>query len=181
LTATAARPASAATAAPAAAIAAVPAITEHMPALRRYFARRAPKDDVDDLVQEVFLRMQPSVDLAAIEHLEHYLFRVASNVLTDRARRAAVRHARQHESLEEFHHPVEERSPERILIDQEALNRMVAAIGRLHERTRDIFVLHRFEELSCSSIAAQLGLSTSAVEKHIMKALVCLRNEMTAS
>jgi len=35
-------------------------------------------------------------------------------------------------------------------------------------------VLHRFEEISCASIAEQLGMSVSAVEKHIMKALRAL-------
>jgi RNA polymerase sigma-70 factor (ECF subfamily) len=163
------------------ALIAASALQEYVPVLRRYFARRARPDDIDDLVQEVFLRMQSPLALPAIEHLERYLFRVASSVLTDRARRAAVRHELKHESLEELHHPVEERSPERVILDQEALERVVAAIERLPERTREVFVLHRFEERTCNSIAGQLGLSISAVEKHIMKALVALHDELNSS
>lgn len=159
-------------------LAATPTLSEYVPVLRRYFARRARVDDIDDLIQEVFLRMQSSLAVPAIEHLDRYLFRVASSVLTDRSRRAAVRHEPDHEGLEESHHPVEERSPERVILDQEALDRVIAAIGRLPERTRDVFVLHRFEELTCGSIARQLGLSASAVEKHIMRALLALHDEL---
>jgi DNA-directed RNA polymerase specialized sigma24 family protein len=38
-------------------------------------------------------------------------------------------------------------------------------------RTQEIFLLHRFEEMTYPAIAAALGISVSAVEKHIMIAL----------
>jgi RNA polymerase sigma-70 factor (ECF subfamily) len=122
-------------------------------------------------MQEVFVRMQAHRVEPAIEHLDRYLFTVAASVLTDQARRRAVRHESAHESLEERHHPTEERTPERVLLDREALGVVVAAIADLPARTRDVFVLHRFEEMTCHSIAAQLGISVSAVEKHMIKAL----------
>jgi RNA polymerase sigma-70 factor (ECF subfamily) len=52
------------------------------------------------------------------------------------------------------------------------------AIAALPARTRDVFVLHRFEEMSGSRIAAALGLSVSAVEKHIMRALKVLYDRL---
>ena len=45
------------------------------------------------------------------------------------------------------------------------------------ERTRDIFVLHRFENISYGEIAMRMNISVSAVEKHIMKALKLLMDE----
>lgn len=156
------------------------ALEQYVPALRRYFARRAHTDDIDDLIQEVFLRMQ-SPTAAPAKQPERYLFRVAGSVLIDRTRRATVRHEKEHEDLQELHHPVEERSPERVILDQEALDRVVAAIQRLPERTREVFVLHRFEEMTCESIARQLSISASAVEKHIMRALVALHDELKKS
>src|SRR5882672_11450910 len=143
----------------------------YVPGLRRYFAKRVPAGQIDDLIQEVFLRLQAHHAHAPIEHLDRYLFTVAASVLTDQARRGAVRHDSAHESFEEQHHPVEERSPERVLLDREDLDVVMQAIAELPARTRDVFVLHRFEEMSGSRIAAALGLSVSAVEKHIMKAL----------
>jgi RNA polymerase sigma factor (sigma-70 family) len=150
----------------------------HVPGLRRYFGKRVPADQIDDLIQEVFLRLQAHHANAPIEHLDRYLFTVAASVLTDRARRRAVRHESVHETFEERHHPVEERSPERVLLDREDLDVVMQAIDALPARTRDVFVLHRFEEMSGSRIAVALGLSVSAVEKHIMKALQILHKRL---
>ena len=152
----------------------------YTPGLRRYFAKRVPAGDIDDLVQEVFLRMQSHADGPPIDHLDRYLFTVAASVLTDQARRRAVRHESAHETFDETHHPTEERSPERVLLDQEALERVVAAIAELPARTRDVFVLHRFEEMTCNAIATQLGVSVSAIEKHVMKALKFLHDRIGA-
>jgi RNA polymerase sigma factor (sigma-70 family) len=146
--------------------------------LRRYFAKRVPAGQIDDLVQEVFLRLQAHDAKAPITHLDRYLFTVAASVLTDQSRRRAVRHDAAHESFEERHHPVEERSPERVLLDREDLDVVMQAIAALPARTRDVFVLHRFEEMSGSRIAAALGLSVSAVEKHIMRALKVLYDRL---
>jgi RNA polymerase sigma factor (sigma-70 family) len=151
----------------------------YAPALRRYLSKRVPAAEIDDLIQEVFLRIQGHEPGPHIEHLDRYLFTVAASVLTDRARRRAVRCATLHDTLQEAHHPTEELTPERVLLDREALEKVVAAIEDLPVRTRDVFVLHRFEELSCTSIGAQLGISVSAVEKHIMKALRFLHGRLS--
>ena len=150
----------------------------YLPALRRYFAKRVPASDVDDLVQDVFLRMQVHGQAGSIEHLDRYLFTVAASVLADSGRRRVVRHGDAHESLAEVHHPVEDLTPERVVLDREALEIVVQAIAELPERTRDVFVLHRFEEMSCRAIAAQFGISESAVEKHVMKALRFLEERL---
>lgn len=154
-------------------------LTALMPALRRYFAKRAAAADIDDLVQEVFVRMHGSHASAPIDHLDRYVFTVAASVLTDLNRRRNVRHVSEHQSLEEKHYPIEERTPERVLLDREALDVVVRAISELPARTRDVFVLHRFEEMSGQSIAATLGLSVSTVEKNIMRALKHLQGRCT--
>jgi RNA polymerase sigma-70 factor (ECF subfamily) len=154
------------------------ALYQFEPMLRRYFARRIRRDEVDDMVQEVFLRMQSQ--LPAIDHIDRYLFRVASNVLTDRLRHAASRKETLHEHMQEVHHPVDDRSPEKLALTRETLDRVAEAIGRLPEKTRDIFVLHRFKDMTCADIAALMGISASAIEKHIFKALVVLNDEVGA-
>jgi len=156
------------------------AIEAYVPGLRRYFSKRVPAGDIDDLVQEVFLRMKVHGSGSPIEHLDRYLFTVAASVLSDQARRRVVRRAGAHESLEEIHHPVEGLTPERVLLDREALEVVVAAVADLPARTRDVFVLHRFEEMTCGNIATLLDMSVSAVEKHIMKAWRFLHGRLGA-
>src|SRR3546814_8277387 len=60
----------------------------HQPALARYLRRRAPKQDLGDLVQECFRRlaMAKGGKLALIEKPGAYLVSTARNLLTDRAR-----------------------------------------------------------------------------------------------
>ncbi len=142
------------------------------PRLRRFFSKRVPQEAVDDLMQDVYLRAHArGAGSTPIERLDRYLVAVASSVLADRARRRSARRQSQHESLEVGDHPHEHLTPERILLDGEALSRVIDAIAGLSPRTRDVFILHRFEEASCPAIAARLGMSVSGVEKHIVEAL----------
>ena len=141
------------------------------PALRAFFSRRAPAGDVEDLVQEVLLRIQTRKPAPIVNNVEGYLFEVAANVLIDRSRRDRTRRRSDHCELQDFHHPVDEMSPERVLQGREQVARVMAALNALPERTRRVFILVRFEEMSYKLVAQRLGISVSAVEKHVMKAL----------
>lgn len=140
--------------------------------LREFFRRRTnASTDIDDLVQETFLRLASRSDLRTIAGVEGYLFQVARNTLRDRARRTAVRVAA-NEVERSFSDPDDEvPSPESVLLHKEALERVVACLSELPERTRTVFILHRFEHLQYNEIARRLGVSLSTVDKDIMKAL----------
>jgi RNA polymerase sigma factor (sigma-70 family) len=141
------------------------------PALRAFFSRRAHQNDVEDLVQEVLLRIQKRQPAPVVNNVEGYLFEVAANVLIDRGRRDRTRRRSDHCEFQEIHHPVDEMSPERVLQGREQMARAMAALNELPERTRRVFILVRFEEMSYKLVAQRVGVSVSAVEKHVMKAL----------
>jgi RNA polymerase sigma-70 factor (ECF subfamily) len=113
-----------------------------------------------------------------IENVAAYLYQTAQSVLTDKARKAAVRAEAFHEPLQESHHPIEAMTPDRVLLGKEAVARVAEKVRQMPERTRDVFMLNRFEHVSYSEIAKMMGISVSAVEKHIMKALRLLADEM---
>ncbi|HEX6858597.1 MAG TPA: sigma-70 family RNA polymerase sigma factor [Caulobacteraceae bacterium] len=145
-------------------------------ALMSYFLRRVrDRAEAEDLTQEVFLRIvqRPAQEL---ENAEVFLFTIAGNLLRDRARRAATRHARAHQSLDapsdEPISPslIEARAPDRVLMSQESLSEVLRALDELGERTRDIFILYRLEKMKHREIGALYGLSASAVEKYVRKA-----------
>lgn len=148
-----------------------PDLSSHVPALRRYIAKRANPVDVDDLVQDVLVRMHVRGQADPIANVEGYLFQVAASVLTDRARRDTVRHRSAHHELTEAFHPVDELTPERVLRGREDVDRLANALEEMPDLTRDAFVLHRFEDMSYDAIGSHLGISTSAVGRHIMKAI----------
>ena len=143
-----------------------------------FFARRLGSQDAEDMVQEVALRLHQRQAESRIESPEGYAVQVARSVLTDRWRRESVRQRDRHVSLEDFHHPVEEISPARVLEGKEKLAQVLRSLEELPDRTRQVFVLHRFEELSYAAIASHMEISVSAVEKHIMKAIKHLAKRM---
>ena len=56
--------------------------------------------------------------------------------------------------------------------------RAEAAIAGLPELTREVFVLHRFEELSYERIARRQGIDVKEVEGHIAATLIAVRRAL---
>jgi RNA polymerase sigma-70 factor (ECF subfamily) len=140
-------------------------------ALSRYFERRVSrKSDVPDLVQDVFVRLARLGDLSTIERPDRYIFSTAASALKDRCRRDATHQRNAHEEFDELLHAGSEISPERVLVGKQAMARLEEALRELPVRTRDVFVLRVFEEEKLKDIAARMGISQRAVEKHYTKA-----------
>ena len=148
------------------------------PGLRRYFRRRADDADVDDLVQEVFLRLQSAQLSAPIDNVERYLFTAARNALISRHRRQKARASRLHDEFEDGLEIAEQRSPERIVIGQQEYRRVLEAIQNLPPRAREAFQYHRFENLTYQAIAQRMGISKEAVKELMHRALVRIVEEM---
>ena len=147
--------------------------------LSGFFARRIPNvSDVDDLVQDVFVRIAGRDSGEPIENLGAYVLRTALTVLADRSRRSRARRVDLHVPFEAELHGGEEISPERVLTGRQELNAATAALLSLPERTRTVFVLRRLEGLRHRDIARHFGISVSAVEKHMVKAIRHLSNEL---
>jgi RNA polymerase sigma factor (sigma-70 family) len=139
--------------------------------LTRFFERRMRGSaDVEDLVQEVFIRLARMNDLNEVQNLDGYVFQVAANLLRDHGRRLAVRGGR--DGTVELDDLPEEAgfTPERVLLGKEALQRLVAALYELPEKTRMIFTLYHLESVRQVEIAKRLAMPISTVEKHLGRA-----------
>ena len=152
-------------------------LADHGPALRAYFRKRAPACDVEDLVQDVFLRLQMRASAARVENVQGYLFRVAAHVLIDRRRRDSSQGWSRATALEDGMYPVDEHSPERTLIGKQDYSRLILAISRLPPRMRAAFMVHRFDQMTYPAIARRMGNSPDAVKQLIRKALERLAEE----
>ena len=140
--------------------------------LAGYFRSRVNDgSEVDDLVQEVFARLLSRDSSARVEHLEAYVFQTAGNVLADRGRRRKVRLADAHVAFDQDRHAQSDPGPEGALFARERLRTTAGVLMLLPERTRTVFILHRLEGRRYRDIAAQLGVSVSAVEKHMVRAV----------
>jgi len=110
----------------------------------------------------------------SIDHLGGYIFQVARSVFADYLRARTSRHSRDHESFDPSIHGDVDFSPEYVLLKRERLARVIELLQVLPERTRVIFVRSRLEGVKYREIAAQLGISVSAVEKHMERAVAHL-------
>ncbi|HEY0680790.1 MAG TPA: sigma-70 family RNA polymerase sigma factor [Steroidobacter sp.] len=61
--------------------------------------------------------------------------------------------------------------PDEALEAHERLARVRAGLKELSPRTREVFLMHRFDGLKYVEIAEKLSISVSAVEKHIARAM----------
>ncbi len=147
--------------------------------LMAYFMRRVrDRAEAEDLTQDVFIRLTRHPDKPGEDGAEAYVFMIASNLLKDRGRYKISRKSGAHRSLTDLtenitvpDNLIEERTPERVYAARETLHEVVDALKELGDRTREIFILSRLENMHQRDIAALHGISVSAVEKHMMRAM----------
>lgn len=143
--------------------------------LRLFVARMGERDSADDLLQELFLKLE-RLDGSGVDNAEAYVFRLAMNLLIDHQRQTIRRRRREAEwgqgaLADDGASPSFAESPEAGLQRKQAIARLMTAIDELPPRTREAFRLHKLEELSHAAVATRMGISKSAVEKHIIRAL----------
>ena len=146
--------------------------------LVRFFAMRLRSvSAAEDLVQDIYVRLSGLEQPAEIQNPMAYLYRLGSNLMLDRLRgerRTAHRDGAWLDSqttrvgTEEIS---AEPSAEAAVAARQRLALLTAAISELNPQTQRIFRMHKLEGLSHPEVAAQLGISRSAVEKHMMAAL----------
>jgi RNA polymerase sigma factor (sigma-70 family) len=145
---------------------------------RRLVRRGALPQDAEDAIHDAFVR------LCLAQRREHV--RNPAAFLTDVVMKVRIEHWR---SAQRHHRlfvaePAEELEimdlspqPEEYLQADQRLERMWRRLGELSPRTREVFFLHRLQGLTCPQIAAALGISVSAIEKHIARAALAIADE----
>lgn len=151
-------------------------LVSHRAALARYLRARIRCDgDVEDILQDLWLKTS-SLETGPVAEPLAYLYRMAENLVRDRARSSVRRHMREAEwTTGEIDGTVDaavdsQPTAERILLARDHLNRVDARIDALPDRASQIFRLVRIEGTPQKEVAATLGISLSAVEKHLQRA-----------
>lgn len=141
--------------------------------LRRYLVRRGSGADVDDIAQEVFLRLLRYDRAELIEHPQAYLFQVASNVSAEWAVRSNRRLPHHSEWLDEL---VDTLSPESETERQSVNEQLHVALQALPGRAREILRLHFAEGMTGPDIAKAMGLTRKIVKRDTARAYATLRH-----
>ncbi|HEY5516319.1 MAG TPA: sigma-70 family RNA polymerase sigma factor [Pengzhenrongella sp.] len=139
----------------------------HATALYRYFVRRGPRDDADDLTAEVLAvawrRRDDVPDGAELP----WLYRTAGFVLANHRRKGRP------VPVGEVPEEADEADPETLaLVDIEVR----AVLGALNPRDRRILLLHAWEGLDGEQLAEVLGISRGGADAALSRARVRLRD-----
>jgi RNA polymerase sigma factor (sigma-70 family) len=143
--------------------------------LLRYLRQRVRSaSDAKDLAQEAYLRFIRITDPERLDNPEAYLFRIAANLLWEHQLRA--RKLQEHAPLPDT--PVTEHTPLDLAELSEAAVGIRVALDELPLLPRSVLILHLRDGFTCAQIAAQTGISTAMVKKHLKKALSHCRAEL---
>jgi len=128
----------------------------------------------EDYLHSAFLRLEEYRRANTVENPAGFLVRAAVNIAADEARRPAnrTRDARPVDELLDIADA--EPLADEVFAARKRLERVQAGLAQLSPRTREIFLMHRVEGLKYREIAAELGVTVSAVEKHVAKAALFL-------
>jgi RNA polymerase sigma-70 factor (ECF subfamily) len=137
--------------------------------IQRYLLRRAARDDIDDLMNDVLLVMWRRIDAVPNDPLP-WCYGVARNALSNH-RRASARRLRLVAHLEAQPHHTDAREGADPEID--------AALASLSDADREVLRLWAWEQLEPREIAVTLGISPNAASLRLSKARTRLAQEIT--
>jgi RNA polymerase sigma-70 factor (ECF subfamily) len=146
------------------------------------------QEDAEDVLQETFLKAYRGLkSFDGRSKLSTWLFRIATN-------EALMVLRRKHPDVASIDEPVETEEgeqepiqiidwcclPENELLSEESKDRLDAAIQKLPESLRVVFLLRDINDLSTHETGEVLGLSDTAVKTRLSRARLRLREELSA-
>lgn len=136
------------------------------------------RENAEELAQETYFRFLKQTPQAAILDLNAFLFTIASNLARDHLRAAKRDREREFVALDD-NMPDHKPDPEAVIAKRCVEQQLPRAIASLPNKTREIFLLYRADELSYKQIALRLNISERNVEHHLHQALMQCRNFLT--
>ncbi|NYK10104.1 sigma-70 family RNA polymerase sigma factor [Leifsonia naganoensis] len=145
-------------------------VEEHSTALVRYFARRGPRQDAEDLAAEVFTTAWRRRADVPDEAVLPWLYRTAGFTLANHRRKTVDLPV---EEVPEAGTTRVAEDPELSALFDAELRGALASVGA---RDRDILLLHAWEGLNGEELAAALGISRSGADAALSRARKRLRD-----
>lgn len=137
--------------------------------LIRTVSKIVPQRDVEDIVQETFLRVHQSDPSFTIRSPKSYIVRTARNLAIDHIKRAEYRLSEIRDS-EEVEHLSSSYYRDEIysaVASEREYQEFCHFVKKLPKKCQQSFILKKVYGYSQKEIAVKLGVSESTVEKHI--------------
>jgi RNA polymerase sigma-70 factor (ECF subfamily) len=146
--------------------------------LRPFVARRVPPADVDDVIQDTFVRVYRGLSgLSDGERFGAWVYRIASNTIADHQRRRV-----RHPSAPATSVDAEEPSPfgGEDQLESELAECIALFVARLPSPYREAITLTELEGLSQKDAAAMLGVSLSGMKSRVKRGRERIRHMFEA-
>ena len=152
------------------------------------FVRKKVKstEDAEDILQEVWFQLSNLSDIAEVENVSAWLYEVARNKITDKARK------KKNELLEDYSYETEEgefnfkeilllddtNNPDLTFFKELFWKEFQQAINELPPNQKDVFILNEIEDLTLQQIADQQGENLKTIISRKGYAIRHLRNKL---
>lgn len=150
------------------------------PMLDRYL-RRSWRDqcEVADIRQDAYVRVYEAALRERPFNPKHFLFQVARNLMIDRSRRKNVV---SFDSFADFDGVVaddDRPDVEQLAAARQEIQLLMAAIGGLPPRCREVVTLRKIEGLSQREVARKMGITEDTVERQVSNGVRLLRKSLS--
>lgn len=138
-------------------------------------------DEAENLTQECFLRAYRMREKFRGGCAATWLMRISINLAHDRNRNRRWEFWRRRAPADWIHamDQADPRcSPEQAMIERQSLNAVWAAVDRLSERQRTVFLLRFVEEMPLEQIAEIMNLRPGTIKTHLHRATELVRKEL---
>jgi RNA polymerase sigma-70 factor, ECF subfamily len=144
--------------------------------LRAFIARRVRESEIDDVLQDTFMRLQRGVrELRDAQRLEAWVYRVARSAIVDQYR-ARERHAFA-EDAKVVAQPVDDDEPQ---AERELAGCVVRFMAELAATYREALALTELQGLTQREAAERLGVSLSGMKSRVQRGRAKLREAFDA-
>lgn len=154
---------------------------EHYPRLVRFAVRFVAENTAEDMVQNCFMRLWDKRAETPLTNAKNLLFLMVRNECLNELKHRTLTQTEsldtliEHEGSEQLYWQDFAPDADCQLLGKELEEQIMQALQHTSEKTQEIFLLSRKQELKNQEIALQFGITRQAVEKHIHIALDTLR------
>ena len=151
--------------------------------LARVISRIVPPQDIEDIVQETYVRVCEYVARNRVDEPRALMLTVARNLALDHVKRSEYRLTRRLESESDIESILARDATDEAfneVASHQEFSQFCDAVRHLPVQCRRVFILKKVYGYSQREIAQELGIAESTVEKHIATGLqLCVRHMQT--